>query len=149
MATAFDIVRSIEACAVRVLQANSFLTDAGLNVHRNITKFSDADPHPLIFIGYPGADKTAEYPGQVRQEKAGEFQLSMEYEVQPIDSLQAAEYAYRDLVKAIFGPGAPPIENVVSYEYVGESHIPRLAGGKYGQMSIFLLIRWIESVGQE
>ncbi len=149
MTTAFDIVRSIEACAARVRTTNGFRTDAGLNVHRNVTKFSEADAHPLIFIGYAGADKTNEYPGQVRQEKAAEFQLSMEYEVQPIDSLQAAENAYRDLVQAVFGAGSPGIANVVSFEYVGESHIPRMAGGLFGQMSIFILIRWIENVGQE
>lgn len=149
MATAFDIVRWLRGCAERIQTGNGFLTNAGLHVHENVTLFSASDAHPLVFIGYPGADKTAEYPGQVRQEKAAEFQLAMEFEVDPEAPLLAAESAYLDLVRSVFGPGAPTITGITSYEYSGDQHIPRMAGGDYGQISVFLTIRWIEAVGRE
>ncbi len=149
MTTAFQIVESLAECARRIRIANGFRTDAGETVHKNVRVFSASDVHPLVFIGYPGADSVKRYPGSARIEKAAEFQLSMEYEIQPDDDLDPAADAYRDLVVAVFGPGSPGISNVVSYEYESELHIPRLNGGKFGQMSIFILIRWIENVGQE
>lgn len=152
MATAFDIIDKLVLCAKRVTVANGFNTDAGLNVFENVREFARSDVHPLIFIGYGGSDKTAEYPGQVRQQKAAEFQFSMEFEVAPEDGLTPARKAYKDLTKCVLDSGAVAIfagVPVISVELAGDTHVPRLAGTIYSQVTVHLLIRWIEYAGQE
>jgi len=152
MTTAFDIVDAIKVCCEDIRTDRGYLTDAGLNVQTNLPgRSSPADVHPMVVIVWPGQDKELEYPGQVRQLMAGEFQVFMEFKVQPVDDLSAARAAYLDLTRALFGPDSQPVlRNIVSgVEIAGASHFPRQSGGTLGQVTVHLLIRWIENIGQE